>query len=158
MQDQLGDYLKDLRSNVDLNILSVSKKTKVRSQILEKIENNEKIDRPNIIVKSYVLSFGKAVGADQELLIQKFNEVYPQEIVKKRIPLPSKKNVSNFFIWGVIFLLLLISIGVSISSNTSTVTASVTPRELNNSDTLYSTPKSIQDILSSPSPSSDNNK
>ena len=160
----LGTYLKSLRLDVDLNIQSVSNKIKVRTQILDKIENDQKIDRPKIIVKSYILNYGKTVGADKELLLEKFEELYQETTTKTRINLPAKKTVSKFLVWTVIFALLLLSVGLAISNENKFMTASTDNysykqfKNTSGQDLHYSTPETIQDILSSPSPSSDNNK
>lgn len=160
----LGAYLKSLRLDVDLNIQSVSNKIKVRTQILDKIENDQKIDRPKIIVKSYILNYGKTVGADKDLLLEKFEELYQDNTTKTRINLPAKKTVSKFLVWTIVFVLLILSIGLAISNENKFMTASndnYSYKQFKNTasqDLHYSAPETIQDILSSPNPSSDNNK
>lgn len=160
----LGTYLKSLRLDVDLNIQSVSNKIKVRTQILDKIENDQKIDRPKVIVKSYILNYGKTVGADQKILLEKFDELYQESPAKNKITLPAKKEISNFLIWSMVFVLLALSIGLAISNKNQLKTASTDTysyKRIQNTDQqnlYYSTPETIQDILSSPNPSSDKNK
>lgn len=162
MQNQLGEYLQNLRIQSDLTLNSISKKTKVRSHFLEQIERNKIIKMPRIIVQSYVFNFGKTVKADQEILLEKFNQLYEEEKTPSKVKLPKKKTVSALFIWSIVLILLALSIGLTISSKNQSVIQTAefkVPTEQNNKEINYSSPRNLEELLiSSPNPSFDNNK
>lgn len=161
MQNQLGEYLHQLRVRSDLSLSSISKKTKVRPQFLKQIEQNEIIKMPKIIVRSYVINFGKTVSADRDLLIQKFDELYIDTKELQKTKLPAKKTISSIMVWSIILVLLALSVGLTLSNknNSRIQTAEFkVPNEQELEKINYSSPANLEELLlNSPNPSFDNN-
>lgn len=161
MQNQLGEYLQQLRVHSDLSLSSISKKTKVRLQFLKQIENNEVIKMPKIIVRSYVLNFGKTVAADRDLLINKFDELYVEVEPPLKTKLPPKKTISTLLIWSIVFVLLALSVGLTLSNKKQSRIQTAefkAPSKQALEKVNYSSPANLEELLlNSPNPSFDNN-
>ena len=110
-----GQELLKRRQKRDLSINDVAREIKIESSVIKKIESDEfhSIGAP-VFVKGYLRQYSNLVGADDDLIIKKYNELNPE---RDTLPIvnDSATQISKFIVtpkslilglFGLIFLLI----------------------------------------------------
>ena len=111
-----GQELSKRRQKRDLSINDVAREIKIESSVINKIESDEfhSIGAP-VFVKGYLRQYSNLVGADDDLIIKKYNELNPEHDTLP-IVIDSATQISKFIVtpkslilglFGLIFLLIL---------------------------------------------------
>ena len=111
-----GQELSKRRQKRDLSINDVAREIKIESSVIKKIESDEfhSIGAP-VFVKGYLRQYSNLVGADDDLIIKKYNELNPEH---DTLPIvnDSATQISKFIVtpkslilglFGLILLLIL---------------------------------------------------
>ena len=111
-----GQELSKRRQKRDLSINDVAREIKIESSVIKKIESDEfhSIGAP-VFVKGYLRQYSNLVGADDDLIIKKYNKLNPEH---DTLPIvnDSATQISKFIVtprslilglFGLIFLLIL---------------------------------------------------
>ena len=111
-----GQELSKRRQKRDLSINDVAREIKIESSVIKKIESDEfhSIGAP-VFVKGYLRQYSNLVGADDDLIIKKYNELNPEQ---DTLPIvnDSATQISKFIVtpkslilglFGLILLLIL---------------------------------------------------
>ena len=111
-----GQELSKRRQKRDLSINDVAREIKIESSVIKKIESDEfhSIGAP-VFVKGYLRQYSNLVGADDDLIIKKYNELNPEQ---DTLPIvnDSASQISKFIVtpkslilglFGLILLLIL---------------------------------------------------
>ncbi len=76
--ESLGKTLKSLREEKGMTLMDISKATKIRTSVLSSLENEEWDKLPQrIFIKGFVRAYAKAVGADENLILDLFESSCP---------------------------------------------------------------------------------
>ena len=111
-----GQELSKRRQKRDLSINDVAREIKIESSVIKKIESDEfhSIGAP-VFVKGYLRQYSNLVGADDDLIIKKYNELNPEHDTLP-IVIDSATQISKFIVtpkslilglFGLILLLIL---------------------------------------------------
>ena len=111
-----GQELSKRRQKRDLSINDVAREIKIESSVIKKIESDEfhSIGAP-VFVKGYLRQYSNLVGADDDLIIKKYNKLNPEH---DTLPIvnDSATQISKFIVtpksliiglFGLILLLIL---------------------------------------------------
>ena len=111
-----GQELSKRRQKRDLSINDVAREIKIESSVIKKIESDEfhSIGAP-VFVKGYLRQYSNLVGADDDLIIKKYNELIPEQ---DTLPIvnDAASQISKFIVtprslllglFGLILLLIL---------------------------------------------------
>ncbi|MFL2482510.1 MAG: helix-turn-helix domain-containing protein [Woeseiaceae bacterium] len=111
-----GQELSKRRQKRDLSINDVAREIKIESSVIKKIESDEfhSIGAP-VFVKGYLRQYSNLVGADDDLIIKKYNKLNPEH---DTLPIvnDSATQISKFIVtpkslilglFGMILLLIL---------------------------------------------------
>ena len=111
-----GQELSKRRKKRDLSINDVAREIKIESSVIKKIESDEfhSIGAP-VFVKGYLRQYSNLVGADDDLIIKKYNKLNPEH---DTLPIvnDSATQISKFIVtpkslilglFGLILLLIL---------------------------------------------------
>ena len=111
-----GQELSKRRQKRDLSINDVAREIKIESSVINKIESDEfhSIGAP-VFVKGYLRQYSNLVGADDDLIIKKYNKLNPEHDTLP-IVIDSATQISKFIVtpkslilglFGLILLLIL---------------------------------------------------
>ena len=111
-----GQELSKRRQKRDLSINDVAREIKIESSVIKKIESDEfhSIGAP-VFVKGYLRQYSNLVGADDDLIIKKYNKLNPEHDTFPIVN-DSATQISKFVVtpkslilglFGLIFLLIL---------------------------------------------------
>ena len=116
VETSCGQELSKRRRKRDLSINDVAREIKIESSVIKKIESDEfhSIGAP-VFVKGYLRQYSYLVGADDDLIIKKYNELNPEQ---DTLPIvnDSASQISKFIVtpkslllglFGLILLLIL---------------------------------------------------
>jgi cytoskeleton protein RodZ len=116
IETSCGQELSKRRQERELSVNDVAREIKIESSVIKKIENDEfhSIGAP-VFVKGYLRQYSNLVGADNDLIIKKYNELNPEG---DTLPIvnDSAAQISKFIVtpkslilglFGLILLLIL---------------------------------------------------
>ena len=116
VETSCGQELSKRRRKRDLSINDVAREIKIESSVIKKIESDEfhSIGAP-VFVKGYLRQYSNLVGADDDLIIKKYNKLNPEH---DTLPIvnDSATQISKFIVtpksliiglFGLILLLIL---------------------------------------------------
>ncbi len=115
MADTIGQYLKECREKQDLSLEKLSEKTHIKLRILKQLESDEFEDLGGVgYIKSFILSYGRAVNANVPKLLLMFDTLYKDKQVRYyRVEQTEPKKVliptSVFYIILLIILIAFLS-------------------------------------------------
>ena len=95
-----GQELSKRRQKRDLSINDVAREIKIESSVIKKIESDEfhSIGAP-VFVRGYLRQYSNLVGANDDLIIKKYNELNPEQDT-----LPFSHSMCSIFIYSNIIL------------------------------------------------------
>ena len=116
IETSCGQELSKRRQERELSVNDVAREIKIESSVIKKIENDEfhSIGAP-VFVKGYLRQYSNLVGADDDLIIKKYNEVNPEGDTLPIVNDPAAQ-ISKFIVtpkslilglFGLILLLIL---------------------------------------------------
>ena len=116
VETSCGQELSKRRRKRDLSINDVAREIKIESSVIKKIESDEfhSIGAP-VFVKGYLRQYSSLVGADDGLIIKKYNELNPEQDTLPIVNDPASQ-ISKFIVtpkslllglFGLILLLIL---------------------------------------------------
>ena len=116
VETSCGQELSKRRRKRDLSINDVAREIKIESSVIKKIESDEfhSIGAP-VFVKGYLRQYSSLVGADDGLIIKKYNELNPEQDTLPIVNDPASQ-ISKFIVtpkslllglFGFILLLIL---------------------------------------------------
>lgn len=113
MEGTIGQYLSDCRREKGLSLEQLSEKTHIKLRILKQLENNDFDDLGGTgYVKGFILSYARAVGANEPKILMMFGNIHKENNVQyKKISKTQPKKVlipTSFF--SIIFLIILIAV------------------------------------------------
>ena len=116
IETSCGQELSKRRQERELSVNDVAREIKIESSVIKKIESDEfhSIGAP-VFVKGYLRQYSNLVGADNDLIIKKYNELNPE---RDTLPIvnDSAAQISKFIVtpkslilglFGLILLLIL---------------------------------------------------
>ena len=123
VETSCGQELSKRRRKRDLSINDVAREIKIESSVIKKIESDEfhSIGAP-VFVKGYLRQYSSLVGADDGLIIKKYNELNPEQDTLPIVNDPASQ-ISKFIVtpkslilglFGLILLLILIFLVLNI--------------------------------------------
>jgi len=116
IETSCGQELSKRRQERELSVNDVAREIKIESSVIKKIENDEfhSIGAP-VFVKGYLRQYSNLVGADNDLIIKKYNELNPEGDTLPIVNDPAAQ-ISKFIVtpkslilglFGLILLLIL---------------------------------------------------
>ncbi len=93
----VGQILKQERLKKNLSLSSLSKKTKIRKEFIQKIENENWQELPEFPIVS---GFVKNIANFLELSPENLNAVLRRDYPPKRLPINPKPDIDNKFVWS----------------------------------------------------------
>lgn len=114
--DNLGKYLKELREAKGLTLQDVFNDTRIREEIVEKVEQNKLSDLGNYgFVKALVYSYARFLEADLDQVMAEFNVIMPSSIKKEFNPRQNIKSnkimLSTNFFWSLAIIVIILVLG-----------------------------------------------
>lgn len=109
MESNIGLYLSSIRNENNLTLEEISEITKIKTRILESIEANKFDDLGGRgYAKALIVTYTKALGADESRVLGMFDEIYSGIQVKYSKPLPELPRKKYLFHMNLIYIILLI--------------------------------------------------
>ena len=117
--EDIGKYLKEQRERQEMTLGDVSRSTRLKTEFLQKIENNEftSLGEPGHI-KMMIITVCRAVNGNEEIVKNRLNKLFDQptppplkiDTAKNVKPVIFSVNIIYFFFLGVLVVVLSISI------------------------------------------------
>jgi len=111
--DSLGEYLKEQRLKLKVNLNQIAKDTNISIKYLEAIENDEYSAFPGeAYLKGFLRTYCKYISLDPDEVINKYDRIKIAETptpIEKLIPKPNSKIKSILIIMGIIIIPLFIT-------------------------------------------------
>jgi len=109
MENNIGQYLNSLRNERNLTLEEISEKTKIKTRILQSIEAGQFDDLGGKgYAKALIVTYSKALGADETAVLKMFNESFTSIQVKYSKPLIDQPQKKYHFHMNLIYIFLLI--------------------------------------------------
>ncbi len=108
--EDIGQYLKSIRTKQRISLQKVSEKTRIKIRFLEDIENDifENLGGTGY-AKAIIVHYARAIGADEKHVLDLFNkELKPsKELFVKKKSIKHKKMLFSANLFAIIFLVIL---------------------------------------------------
>jgi len=117
--ENIGDYLKEIRESSKLTVENVSNQTKIKTYIIEQIENNDFAAIGDVgFIKIMVITYCRAIEGDEGLVQNKLTQMFdaPSEPPIKIAGAKNEKaviispNVIYFILLGILIICLTVAI------------------------------------------------
>jgi len=109
METNIGQYLSSIRNEKNLTLEEISELTKIKTRILESIENNKFDDLGGHgYAKALIVTYSKALGADEGKVLEMFDESNSVINIKYSKPLPDQERKKYHFHMNFIYIILLV--------------------------------------------------
>lgn len=114
MNEQLGDYLKARREELELTIEEVSDQTNIARRYLRALEREDFNQLPaEVYVRGFLRTYARLLNLDAETLIADYKECRPEE---DENPFPDEDDGSpipmSLVYWGTVILVVLLGAAV----------------------------------------------
>jgi len=109
MDTNIGQYLSSIRNEKNLTLEEISEITKIKTRILEAIEDNKFDDLGGHgYAKALIVTYSKALGTDEKPVLKMFDESYTGIQLKYSRPLPDQDRKKYHFHMNFIYIVLLV--------------------------------------------------
>lgn len=112
--ETVSQILKKARANKNLSLEQIAQSTKIRKEILEKLEAGDFVSLPGeTYIKGFLVSFARCVGVEEQKILAFFRREYPKDKNKGKKLTWQPVNTKNLtltpgnFLAGAIAILIL---------------------------------------------------
>ena len=117
--ENIGKYLKDIRESLDLTIDDIASQTRMKTYIVEQIENNDFIAIGDVgFIKIMIITYCRAIDGNEELVQKRLTQIFdkPSEPPIKIVDAKNEKaviispNIIYFILLGILIIFLTVAI------------------------------------------------